>query len=531
MDTTQLSRSSLLMALGLLTACGGGGGGGGDANRPGGGQASNALTGRFVDGPVAGLRYSTPTQNGVTNSAGEFQYLAGETVTFRVGDIVVGSATGAATVTPFSLAGSTPPVSSVEVNLAVHRANSSSRATPLDIAANIAVFLQTVDADANADNGIQIPDAVHGLATGARLDFAQQMATFYQSPGLRTFVAAGRTAGVWSGNTRAIKHPMRALDTLYAGLGLTPVILSNTQIDFDTGGNNTIDSRVTYAYDANGNRILEQIDRGNNGTPDSIIEKTYDANGNLLSERRDTDGDGTPESTASYSYDANGMLQQEEHDVDGNGTIDALVTYSYNGGGRLATINSDTGANGTIDARTSFTYDGSGNRIAESVDTNADGTPDAVITYAYDADGRLISQELDSDANSIANARTTYSYDANGSLVLEERDTDANGTINTRIRSTYDANGNLTVQETETNGTLTRRVSYAYDAQGNQTSIEIDEGANGSIDTTLAYSYDSNGSLGIWRRTTGSGAVDFVARYSYTPVSNWAAAAWSAPIQ
>lgn len=47
--------------------------------------------------------YETSTQSGVTGSSGEFRYLAGEIVTFRIGDIILGSAEGFDILTPVDL--------------------------------------------------------------------------------------------------------------------------------------------------------------------------------------------------------------------------------------------------------------------------------------------------------------------------------------------------------------------------------------------------------------------------------------------
>ena len=59
-----------LIALGALSACGGSGGFSAVEEGPGG---NAALTGQFLDAPVEGLGYSTPTQSGVTDAAGRFQ--------------------------------------------------------------------------------------------------------------------------------------------------------------------------------------------------------------------------------------------------------------------------------------------------------------------------------------------------------------------------------------------------------------------------------------------------------------------------
>ncbi len=62
------------------------------------------LTGAFLDTWVSGLRYKTPTLQGVTDADGQFQYRPGEIVTFAIKNVEVGSAPGSAIVTPASLA-------------------------------------------------------------------------------------------------------------------------------------------------------------------------------------------------------------------------------------------------------------------------------------------------------------------------------------------------------------------------------------------------------------------------------------------
>jgi para-nitrobenzyl esterase len=48
----------------------------------------------FYDSPVAGLEYKTQTASGITNEKGKFKYYPGETVTFSIGGLVLGSARG-----------------------------------------------------------------------------------------------------------------------------------------------------------------------------------------------------------------------------------------------------------------------------------------------------------------------------------------------------------------------------------------------------------------------------------------------------
>ncbi len=147
----------------LAIACGGGGDGGGTPTTP--------QTGVFQDREVAGLSYSTPTQSGVTNAQGEFQYMAGETVTFKVGDVEIGSSVGAAEVTPVDLVSTASTSADAQVQ-------------------NILVFLQSLDADGNADNGIDVTTE-SGNFVDKTLDFTKAVADFATE--LTSKLPAGRT--------------------------------------------------------------------------------------------------------------------------------------------------------------------------------------------------------------------------------------------------------------------------------------------------------------------------------------------------
>lgn len=90
---------AVIFSLGL-SGCGGGGGGAS-------GSSDGTSTGVFLDAPVEGLYYSTPTQSGYTNNKGEFTYKSGETVTFKLGNLTLGSSAASATVTPIEISGDT----------------------------------------------------------------------------------------------------------------------------------------------------------------------------------------------------------------------------------------------------------------------------------------------------------------------------------------------------------------------------------------------------------------------------------------
>ncbi len=79
--------SSVLATL-ILVGCGGGGGGSGDTAA----ATTSTSTATFIDSYVSGLEFESATQNGVTDTNGNFIYKEGESVTFHIGNLYLGSA-------------------------------------------------------------------------------------------------------------------------------------------------------------------------------------------------------------------------------------------------------------------------------------------------------------------------------------------------------------------------------------------------------------------------------------------------------
>jgi hypothetical protein len=136
--------SSTVVAL-ILTGCGGGGGGGGAA-------PVGVSTASFIDSYVSGLEFESASQSGITDSNGNFTYKEGESVTFHIGNLYVGSAKP-----------------------------KNGKVTPLDIidttntsdpkVVRILQTLQTLDSDGDPTNGITIDPAVTAtLKTQTRVD-------------------------------------------------------------------------------------------------------------------------------------------------------------------------------------------------------------------------------------------------------------------------------------------------------------------------------------------------------------------------
>jgi hypothetical protein len=156
-NPTPFKRGALLMMVCSLAACG-------FDSVP---TDETLLTGVFVDSAVEGLHYETATQSGTTDSLGEYFYLEGETVTFSIGAIELGTAPASGVVTPLSIVPDALSADDVQVN-------------------NIVRFLLSIDSDGDPDNGISITSDVITAAANVVVDFS--VADLSVDPGVTTLL-------------------------------------------------------------------------------------------------------------------------------------------------------------------------------------------------------------------------------------------------------------------------------------------------------------------------------------------------------
>jgi len=130
----------------LLSACGGGS----SSTTPT--STVTTASGIFKDSNVSGLSYVSGGQSGTTGSDGSFTYEVGQSVTFSIGGVSIGTATGQSVVTPVDL---------------VSGGKSDSPHVQ-----NIVRFLTMLDTDGDSTNGISISSAVQTIAkTWTQVDF------------------------------------------------------------------------------------------------------------------------------------------------------------------------------------------------------------------------------------------------------------------------------------------------------------------------------------------------------------------------
>jgi hypothetical protein len=126
---------------------------------------------------VSGVNYRTESTSGLTGPNGEFLYNPGETVTFFIGDVIIGSALATSQVTPIALSPSLNDKNPVTLN--------------------IARFLQSLDSDGNLNNGIQITSAMSGELSGKNIDFSVSTSTF-NDQNMQALFASLNSKGVFT---------------------------------------------------------------------------------------------------------------------------------------------------------------------------------------------------------------------------------------------------------------------------------------------------------------------------------------------
>jgi len=112
----------------------------------------STYTGQFFDSAVAGLNYKTASQSGQTNQLGEFQFQDKESIIFSIGGIALSSTVASLYLTPLDIY-QTRDTNQIEV-------------------INLLRLLQSLDADGDASNGIEIEESVHQLAANLTIDFS-----------------------------------------------------------------------------------------------------------------------------------------------------------------------------------------------------------------------------------------------------------------------------------------------------------------------------------------------------------------------
>ena len=272
----------LLSASVLLTGCGGSDGQTPASTFP---ISGGPLVGHFTDSPVEGLTYTTESQSGVTDASGAFKYNAGETIQFSIGNLLLGAPVDAvAEMTPIDLIPGVvvPTTASKLRNLLEQSGKKPGYPAALDFNKlhNAVTFLQALDSDKDASNGITIAAGIGALLNaeidveGISLDFDQAISDFRTDSVLKRVLAAAQSQNLV--DSTFVQLPGRALDHFYDAQGINHSIMLVGIRSDDDNADGVVNSISTYAYDSNGNRLTDSYDGNADGTVNSIYTAGID---------------------------------------------------------------------------------------------------------------------------------------------------------------------------------------------------------------------------------------------------------------
>ena len=518
----------------LLASCGGGGD---QTNSP---PPPSESTGVLQAGKIQGVTWRTATRSGVTDAAGTFRYLPGETVTFSIGGITLGSTAGAAQVSLFTLAGATPPANELALRRETSHLQTSPVPNPFVRAVNLSLLVLALDVDDDPSNGVDVTAGNTALA-GATLEigitaggFANRL--YRLAPGLNQNIPRTRSIGF-----------------LFSSLGLRVSTGAVVRQGFSSpGASYTMD--IVSTYDAAGELATATTVAPSLSTGPAVITLTHDSMGRILRQRidYDVDDDGVTDIThlTENIYDAHGNQTSNIESDSFGATLSSTssLTSTFDTFGRRLTYNFTFGGpGGQVSAeRGVFHWDARGNLLDQRIDVDFDndGAPEVIYasTHTFDGANRLLTNRStrDDGGDGVVDdiEMGSYTYGASGSpeMLVATSDSNGDGNIDERTTSHFTSgeHGLLSLQVDDHEapaGTLDERIEtrYTYDADARTLSTvsSADTGANGSVDSvrTNTWEYDANGFLTTRASTTDAqndGVVDSRSREVRTYDANGA---------
>ena len=524
-------------------------GGCGHGDGDGESSAPAELRGVFQAGNVSRVRFSTPTRTGLTDGSGTFKYLPGETVAFSIGGIKLGTVPGAPVVTPFTLAGMTPPTTESALRLELDRAIRTTSSFVRAI--NIQRLLLALDADNDPANGLDMRGRETTLAAatlsfdlptaqfGARLDALAPDLT-HNMPRWYPIVHLYRALGI----AVPAHAPVRYVSDDVMFFTRNSVVSYYPDGSRESDGSSDASAAIVYStgygYDSLGRTKLRRTLSQPSSQTGFVDEErwSFDARGTLTGSFRERDegADGVIEYSGSVDYEIdafNNLLHQvTRNDIGNDGSVDGTQDYraTYDAAFKPLgnTWETDEDADGTIDSRSThvYEYDSSNRLITQRAewDAQADDIVDSretwSISYATAGPGAVEVYERDDGADGVPDVRLTYrwSFEASGALrtreELQEYDSDANGVMDSSstLTVTYDDDARVLTEVGTQNAVFytgvpvnTRRTfTYADHGGPLRVATETDVGADGEVDARYAveYEYGSGGELLNIRNTS-----------------------------
>ena len=270
----------------------------------------NTNTGVFLDSPVTNIGYITETQNGFTNSQGQYKYLEGETVTFFIGELEFPSVTASGTVTPLNLANTEDTSNSTVVN--------------------IIRLLQTIDQDGDPDNGITINSAAISSAT--QVDFSLSQNDFESSPAVTNLI---QNSGSSNTNLISADEALANFEQTLAEEG--EEFIANSNISGLWTNSTTDNDFLALIFFTDGTYIHLEVDEvapiDEMGEMSGMERGTYSRNASTgeltLTQTFDNNGDTGLSDGTTYFAQVSGDTLTLQFDDNQNGTIDGDESLGF----------------------------------------------------------------------------------------------------------------------------------------------------------------------------------------------------------
>lgn len=444
-----------------------------DTNEP------TVLTGVFKDGAVEGLNFETATQSGRTNANGEFSYVEGETVTFKIGDLVLGSALGQELVTPITLA------QTLDANATIESPESQ----------NIAAFLQTLDLDGDESNGITISEDLANNIGISTLDFSQPIEAVLAD----IVVNIGQSLGL----ALNVVYPSEAANNMATSLGISFSAPENLVVSHFINGIQPFFQTWDYAYTSTS--AIYKTTFNADGTLQTLeVVARYSGKVFYKAEVNSLNANGLPESILLTTYGANSLKGTFSAT---NTTNENLVQLSYNGSNQISVIGFVVPDGSRVDNNYITAHDTANRPLSYFRDfAEEDPTRDFTITWNLTYANNLIVtaeriyNDQRADNSSFYSRRIfTYTYNDQNNISLI--------TYDRLFEDNFFQNGELVFTSSEASITD----SFEYDSNNKLVSyVESQQGTTGdgvSFSSTSTYTYDQNEVLTLNTYESSNGQV------------------------
>ena len=201
-----------------------------------------------------------------------------------------------------------------------------------------------------------------------------------------------------------------------------------------------------------------------------------------------------PNTFFEFFYNDNCNRIREETDYGNDGSIDIISQILYNDKQQKVEKRVDNGADGSVDYVVKFSWDAYGNNTKVEYDTDNDGIIEMVRYKEFNEAGQHIRTKQDNTNDGSIDSVTEYEYDEHGNIIKTKKDSDNDGDFETVNITEYTySEGNMIVQKTRAleSETWASRTRYYYEGKDhdNPTRIELDKGADGTIDQTNEMTY------------------------------------------